>query len=301
MENKINVAKLLKGCPEGMELDSTMLDNVTFESVDVSPSKYPIAIKNLKTNEAIYLTKYGQFVDKEGYKCIIYPKGKTSWEGFVPPCKFKNGDILTNERGSICIYKGTMYYNQNLADFYCGYRVSDHAFIFKKFKDEHFGDVNKMRIASEIEKQHFFQILLDNGYQWNSETKTLEKLLKFKVGDRIIPKDSKDKSRVINAILDNGYNLFGGGKIAFSDQDNWELIPDKFNISTLVPFESKVLVRDSVYDEWKASFWGHLTNNCHDFKYDTTRGNYIQCIPYEGNEHLLGKIADCDEYFKTWK
>lgn len=26
-----------------------------------------------------------------------------------------------------------------------------------------------------------------------------------------------------------------------------------------------------------------------------------QCIPYEGNEHLLGKTDDCDEFYKTWK
>lgn len=25
------------------------------------------------------------------------------------------------------------------------------------------------------------------------------------------------------------------------------------------------------------------------------------CQVYEGNEHLLGKTDDCDEYFKTWE
>ena len=28
---------------------------------------------------------------------------------------------------------------------------------------------------------------------------------------------------------------------------------------------------------------------------------WAQCIPYEGNEHLLGKTDDCDEYYKTWE
>ena len=27
---------------------------------------------------------------------------------------------------------------------------------------------------------------------------------------------------------------------------------------------------------------------------------YKQCIPYEGNEHLLGTTDDCDDYYKTW-
>lgn len=24
------------------------------------------------------------------------------------------------------------------------------------------------------------------------------------------------------------------------------------------------------------------------------------CIPYEGNEHLLGTKEDCDEFYKNW-
>lgn len=27
---------------------------------------------------------------------------------------------------------------------------------------------------------------------------------------------------------------------------------------------------------------------------------YKQCVPYEGNEHLLDTNNNCDEYFKTW-
>ena len=30
MKNKINIAELLKDCPQGMELDCTTWDNVTF-------------------------------------------------------------------------------------------------------------------------------------------------------------------------------------------------------------------------------------------------------------------------------
>ena len=36
--------------------------------------------------------------------------------------------------------------------------------------------------------------------------------------------------------------------------------------------------------------------------YFTVGGNcWGQCIPYEGNEHLLGKKDDCNKYFKTWE
>ena len=25
------------------------------------------------------------------------------------------------------------------------------------------------------------------------------------------------------------------------------------------------------------------------------------CIPYEGNEHLLGTSINCDDFYKTWE
>ena len=84
----------------------------------------------------------------------------------------------------------------------------------------------------------------------------------------------------------------------FDDQNNYELVIDKFDISTLVPFESKVLVRDDDYDEWRSAFWGHLRQKA-DMKYDTLRGVYRQCIPYEGNERLLGKTYNCSDFYKT--
>lgn len=31
-------------------------------------------------------------------------------------------------------------------------------------------------------------------------------------------------------------------------------------------------------------------------------GEYFQqCIPYEGNEHLLGTTNDCDKFYKNWE
>lgn len=51
------------------------------------------------------------------------------------------------------------------------------------------------------------------------------------------------------------------------------------------PFE-KVLVRDSYDDMWRASFFSHIKED--DGRYVTTCLVWKICIPYEGNEHLLG-------------
>ena len=97
MENKINVAQLLKDCPMGMELDCTIYEDVILYKIDDSPEhEYPIRVET-KNGYFLDLTKYGTYTDIEEAKCVIFPKGKTTWEGFVPPCKFKDGDIMYNQ------------------------------------------------------------------------------------------------------------------------------------------------------------------------------------------------------------
>jgi hypothetical protein len=90
---KINIAELLKDCPKGMELDCLMYGNVTLIKVKNLNDKYPIIIKT-KSGYLTNLTKYGQDINIEEAKCVIFPKGKTTWKGFVPPCKFKDGDVI---------------------------------------------------------------------------------------------------------------------------------------------------------------------------------------------------------------
>ena len=102
---RINIAELLKDCPKGMELDCTMYDNVTLDRVDIDDT-YAIRITT-KGGFSTRLTRYGQNVYIEDAKCVIFPKGKTTWEGFVLPCKFKDGDIIYTQqvRGFVFIRK----------------------------------------------------------------------------------------------------------------------------------------------------------------------------------------------------
>lgn len=57
------------------------------------------------------------------------------------------------------------------------------------------------------------------------------------------------------------------------------------------PFE-KVLVRDSIDDVWRASFFSHIKEN--DGRYVTTCVTWKFCIPYIGNESLVGTIKDVE-------
>jgi hypothetical protein len=162
--------------------------------------------------------------------------------------------------------------------------------------------ISEIRLATEEEKQKLFDAIKVNGYKWNFETKTLGKLPKFKVGDRIILKDNPYNipSIRIKAVTKSQYILENEGFFYIDGVDEKYVLEDKFDINTLVPFESRVLTRDDGYSIWQPNVWG-LYDKEHRFPYVTTGNRYRYCIPYKGNEHLLGTANDCDNYYKNWE
>jgi hypothetical protein len=257
-------------------------------------SDYPIHIKKMEGGEE-YLTKEGCFNFDLGAKCVIFPKGKTTWEGFQRP--FKEGDIVATERGAwIGIirdksYRGYFTYAAIYVD--DGKFCTDGTFMFRRF-------------ATEEEKQKLFEAIKDKGYRWNAETKTLEKWIKpkFKVGDVIQDIDSY-KVKIAEVNIEDECYVYesmiakGIGGIAFSKQDEWELVPDKFDITTLKPFD-KVLCRDSFEDTWTTGFYSHFETTELSSYYVVNGTGSDQCIPYnEDTKHLIGTTNDCDEYYKT--
>lgn len=289
---KINVAELLRDCPKNMELDCTAFNNVKFQCAD-NDRIWIEYIDSDNNNRVIYLTCEGGIKIKNiETKCVIYPKGKTTWEGFIPPCKFKDGDIVATDSGRwLGIIK-----NKYNSEYYTVHCAIDYTFndIFYRC-----GEYRFSRLATEEEKQKLFQAIKDNGYKWNTETKTLEKLTepKFKVGDKV--KDKNNFTYTVLSIKRRGYILNDIYRtcVTFGDQDKYELVPNKFDITTLKPFESRVLVRNDEGQYWVPAFWGCKRAD----GYTTTFGWCKYCIPFGGNEHLLETNNDCDEYFKTWK
>lgn len=56
--------------------------------------------------------------------------------------------------------------------------------------------------------------------------------------------------------------------------------------SQFKPFE-KVLVRDSESDKWECTLYSYFDSKSR-YPHSTTSGIYDICIPFEGNEHLVG-------------
>lgn len=291
---KLNIAKLLRDCPKDMELNCVMYDDVYFDYVDdLNIIHCYIKQESLKTT--IMFNQHGTPNNIIKSKCVIFPKGKTTWEEFVPPCKVKDGDIVaTNSELQVFILQRAESNTK-------GYCYIGYDFEFNVLFDAGVWEFD--RLATEEEKQKLFDAIKEKGYKWNPKNKTLEKLPKFKVGDRVI-RTATHETYMIDHLTLNGYVFKNEGETGFifEDEHLYELVPNKFDINTLVPFESKVLVRDTEKEKWKPAIWGYYdVDHIKGYPYETVGGNcFSLCIPYEGNEHLFGTTNDCNDFYKTW-
>lgn len=91
-----------------------------------------------------------------------------------------------------------------------------------------------------------------------------------------------------NGVLTSGTSMTEFKEHRYKEVDcldvlSWEVRPQ----SQLRPFQ-KVLVRDFVNEKWKANFYSYAIEFEVKYKYRCVTGSWYQCIPYEGNEHLLG-------------
>ncbi len=98
-----------------------------------------------------------------------------------------------------------------------------------------------------------------------------------------------ENERVTNILQPNGrfYKYQKGECLLFPSKDNrdWSTVKPKYLFK---PYD-RVLVRESDRMVWKCDFFSHYNNaNTGVHIYRTIHSSYTYCIPYEGNEHLVG-------------
>jgi hypothetical protein len=221
MNENINLFEILKDTPKGTLLYSPLTGEVEFNKLD-SSNKFPINVLD-KRGDRHYFTQQGTYFLSMG-ECLLFPsKDQRDWNKYKRP--FVNGDVITSKGGGIALFSHTQ------ARFECSNVVYYHCVFFppQTFKlglDYGIGYVSDCRLATEEEKQKLFKAIKDNGYQWNAETKTLEKLIKpkFKKGDKIRIKIATSEPCIIKDVCDTFYLLVPFGKLYYTEQDDWELV-----------------------------------------------------------------------------
>ena len=85
MNENLNLVEILKYCPEGTKLYSTIYGNVELVRVYLDDNTYPIEIKIDEGSDMVYITNDGRLFDDFRGECTLFPsKEQRDWSKFKP-------------------------------------------------------------------------------------------------------------------------------------------------------------------------------------------------------------------------
>ena len=312
----MNIAEILKYCPKGTKLNSLVNGEVTLGNVE-STNQYPIGVFT-NSGSTEYFTKDGLLdVNYPNGECVLFPSiDQRDWSKFRLP--LKRGDIMMKADGTIPFIANGEFYKDTSPKYICGVDITGH------FSTGIYGWTSEFYIpASEKAKKELFNKMAEAGYRWNADTLELEKIeSQFKEGDVVVDKDGNlclvskvgntitivamavlytdgdlkiynnsgiyrlSKEITLASIEDRNKLFFVIAKEGYIyDKEQYKFIKQEFK-----PFD-RVLVKDDFNDPWKTDILFELCRSNH-YYYRCATGYYRLCIPYKGNEYLLGKTIN---------
>lgn len=292
----MNIAEILKHCPKGTKLYSLVHGEVTLEEVK-SVGKYPIKIA-LNNKLSTYYSKDGLFFLGAG-DCILFPsKEQRDWNKFRLPVK--RGDIMMTMDKRAFIANGKID-NDGCPCVYCGINLF-HDFTIGIAIN---GWTSSFYIpASEEAKKELFDKMKAAGYKWNADTLELEKIKpKFKEGDILINKNTNTLFLYSNNTFIDGNVPDSSLELASEEDRNkfysfinklgykYDKEQHKLTKQTFKPFD-KVLVRNATNEKWSINLFSYYDEENKIFPYVCLDGKYHHCVPYGGNEYLVGKTVN---------
>ena len=310
MEQKLNIAEILKDKPIDLKLYSSTFGYIKFNGVHkdkVYFSSEDTNVHSVKSNGKMY----------DSGECIIFPsKEMRDWSKFA----WKKGDVLTNSSGFKVFFD--KWVNEDYTKFLGKIKVLGDSHYY-------YYDTAYYILASKKEALEFIKSVEEiNNDKLNLESLEIEKTQpKFKDGDILscdedsytrhttlilhknenitesivslvrhkklvkinAPIDSFLLSRLYPARDDEKKELFDAlAKVGKAwDVDKKQIVDLKPKVE-LKPFD-RVLVRNCKSENWRANLFSYIDK---DGFYCCVWANWAYCIPYEGNEHLLGTTND---------
>lgn len=319
METKINIAKILKNKPEGTKLWTDMFGSVTLYVVTDACDAFQVKHHNKEP----WFDEDGKLY-KEGVLCIYPSKSMRDWEKF----SWKKGDVLVSNDGKERVIFVKFQDNRYMRFFgkFFSQRKEEGDIDYKSNLD---ASVNDYILENMDAAQTYIKAVEERcGGKLNKETLEVEKS-EFKDGDvvTIMPHIGDKLIYLFKAEDDEKYygHAFLDGNIAIVNEDSycqkafctarpstdeekqqlfsalakkskaWDaekkaIVGLKPKFDELKPFD-KVLVRDSESHKWRANLFGYIDK---DEYYHCVYAKWVYCIPYAGNEHLLGTTKDVE-------
>lgn len=316
MEAKINIAEILRDKPVNTKLYSPLFGDVYFSHVKDS-------IINVKhhAGESKFLNsgRYYNYVESEP---LLFPsKEMRDWSKFA----WKKGDVLVSGDGCIEVIFDK-WYDDTYTNFYCKHYLDSENENDIRYLEEFICSTWKY----SLEDTESFLCYVTNieerlGGKLNFETLEIEKQPEFKDGDIVVYGKSVAICRRIYKYtlsfyvsLDEMFGLLFDDEVESSEEYRFATEEEKQQLFDalekegkawdaekkqivdlkpkveLKPFD-KVLVRNRNTQRWNVDLFGFKSGDGVNIFYHCVGSSWNFCIPYIGNESLLGTTKGVED------
>lgn len=320
MEKNINLAKILNGKPVNTKLWSPLFGDVYTSSIC---SEDTIIVVNHHAESSSFYNN-GKYFNHAEAELLLFPsKEIRDWSKFA----WKKGDVLVSEDNVHIIFekfendaytkfRGKYYlyeecYNEEVFQMETSVfekATDDDAQTYIKTIEERLGG-KLNRETLEIEKQLEFKdgdivfmkgikgvyfanciFILRSEYKdgderafyyafYNADDKfTIAEYGYTRVHYSLRPATDSEKQQLFDALAKKNKRWYSEKK---------QIVDLKPKFDELKPFDN-VLVRHQKTEEWRANIFSHTDKTDEYLDYVCVNGRWEFCIPYEGNESLLG-------------
>ena len=319
MEQKLNIAEILKNKPRGTKLYSMIHGKCSSEAVtdEIFKINFCTSKFGLTQSGECTLIKFGNMYD--GGECIIFPsKEMRDWSKF----QWEKGDVLiSNDGGTEVIFD--KWYDDTYTSFYCKHYLNSEDKNKIVYYEEFLCTTERYSLEDKDIAQTYINTI-EKHLGGNLETLEIEKTQpEFKDGDIVcisgmgylaygIVKSIDNSSKKLEYyVLNDISTLKFEDWLSFEDKQiqpitetqqiilfdalekegkAWDTekkqIVDLKPKCEFKPFD-KVLGRNGKDDVWEADLFSHYREES-QYPFRCIGFGRKYCIPYEGNEHLLG-------------
>lgn len=326
MVKEINIAEILKDKPKGTKLYSPIFGEVTLYKIYKELDTNFLFLKD-KDGDMVFFEHDGKY--NVNGECVLFPsKEKRYWSKFA----WKKGDVLVSNDGDRhIIFKGFSKNDYTTFEGKHWISVSKKRHIscldMQNTQDYHIED------DKDAAQAYINTIEERLGGKLNLETLEIEKPQpEFKDGDIITIIPHIGDKLIYLFKTEDGEKYYGhaylDGNIAIINEDSYcqkdfntarpstekekqqlfdalakdgkqwnaekKVIEDIKKEYQFKPFE-KVLARDSKDSLWHIDLYEGMLRDDDEYNYRCMAADWVYCIPYEGNEHLLDTTKDVEE------
>lgn len=319
MKKELNISEILKDKPKGTKLYSPIFGDCTFSFIQGVTDAICVI-----TNDKREFFNYKGLYSSTGERLLFPSKLMRDWSKFA----WNKGDVLSHKDGDVyIIFEGFT------DDTYCSF-VGKYYLWKKNNNTEQFYEKERLltsdfqKAGKNAAQTYINTIEKRLGDKLNMDTLEIESVQpEFKDGDIVcisgmgylaygIVKSIDNSSKKLEYyVLNDMSTLKTDDWLSFEDKQilpitetqqiilfdalakegkAWDsekkAIVDLKPKVELKPFD-KVLIRDDEDHQWRVSLFGYKDTNSY---YCCNGCTWNQCIPYEGNEHLLGTTKNVE-------